>query len=167
MDLNQPRRKILQQLQTRIEAERQNLAALKSAHGLIAATDQTSLSANTDQTAAVTAKIDALEHQAAYFRQPAWRGFLLDLLVEDKSISFHRFQILVWTMTLGVMFASNVIAELAMPDFNATTLALLGISAGTYLGFKFPDSRAMTARARTRLPWLMTALARHPRPDVL
>jgi len=26
-----------------------------------------------------------------------------------------------------------------MPDFDTTTLALMGISSGTYLGFKIPE----------------------------
>jgi hypothetical protein len=30
--------------------------------------------------------------------------------------------------------------QLAMPQFSATLLGLLGISAGTYVGFKIPES---------------------------
>jgi hypothetical protein len=29
-----------------------------------------------------------------------------------------------------------------MPEFGATLLALMGISAGTYLGFKIPEKQA-------------------------
>ena len=68
---------------------------------------------------------------------------LLDLLSEGDAsadqgrvITFHRFQIVVWTLILGVVFVSEVLTKLAMPVFDATLLTLMGISSGTYLGFK-------------------------------
>jgi hypothetical protein len=67
---------------------------------------------------------------------------LYDLLAKNNQISFHRFQIFVWTLILGIMFAVNVYNELAMPEFSATLLGLLGISAGTYIGFKIPETKA-------------------------
>ena len=63
---------------------------------------------------------------------------LYDLLVEKGFVSFHRFQILVWTVVLGLMFVAGVYSETAMPEFNTTLLGLLGISGGTYVGFKLP-----------------------------
>jgi hypothetical protein len=33
-----------------------------------------------------------------------------------------------------------VFSQLAMPDFSATLLGLMGISSGTYIGFKIPDA---------------------------
>jgi hypothetical protein len=39
-------------------------------------------------------------------------------------------------MMLGIIFVSSVYDNLAMPKFSGTLLALTGISAGTYLGFK-------------------------------
>ena len=69
--------------------------------------------------------------------------FLLDLLSEQDAsagsgrvIAFHRFQIVVWTLILGVIFVSEVPTKLTMPSFDSTLLALMGISSGTYLGFK-------------------------------
>jgi hypothetical protein len=67
------------------------------------------------------------------------QGFLLDLLRDQDSVSFHRFQIVVWTVVLGVVFSWSVLRDLAMPEFDTTLLGLMGISSGTYLGFKFPD----------------------------
>lgn len=55
------------------------------------------------------------------------------------NVSFHRFQIIVWTIVLGVVFINAVHHELAMPDFDATLLGLMGLSSGTYIGFKFPE----------------------------
>ncbi len=45
---------------------------------------------------------------------------------------------LVWTVVLGFVFVTKVVYDLAMPEFSATVLALVGISAGTYVGFKLP-----------------------------
>lgn len=38
---------------------------------------------------------------------------------------------------LGTVFASNVISELVIPTFDSS-LVLMGINSGTYLGFKLP-----------------------------
>jgi hypothetical protein len=67
------------------------------------------------------------------------RGFLLDVLDDGGGISFHRFQMFVWTLVLGIIFCASVYRHIAMPDFSATLLGLMGISSGTYLGFKFPE----------------------------
>ena len=70
---------------------------------------------------------------------PTSEGFLDDLLSDVNGITLHRFQMLIWTIVLGIIFGIGVYRTLAMPDFNGTILALLGISAGTYLGFKIPE----------------------------
>jgi len=68
-------------------------------------------------------------------------GFWTDLLSDQNGVSFHRFQIVVWTAVLSVIFIYTVYDSLAMPDFDAKLLGLMGISSGTYLGFKFPEAR--------------------------
>ena len=70
---------------------------------------------------------------------PASKGLRADLLMDETGYSLHRFQITVWTLVLWVLFWGSVLQELAMPDFNTTLLALMGISAGTYIGFKLPE----------------------------
>lgn len=69
-------------------------------------------------------------------------GFCKDILTDATGVSFHRFQIFVWTIVLGVLFIYSVWRRLSMPEFSATLLALQGISAGTYLGFKIPEKQA-------------------------
>ena len=69
----------------------------------------------------------------------ASEGFLLDILRDETGVSFHRFQMAGWTIVLGFVFVVGVYQSLAMPDFSATLLGLMGISAGTYVGFKIPD----------------------------
>jgi len=67
--------------------------------------------------------------------------FIFDILSDDTGISLHRFQIAVWTVVLGFIFIVSAYRTLAVPDFDATLLALMGISSGTYIGFKFSETR--------------------------
>lgn len=41
-------------------------------------------------------------------------------------------------LVLGGIFLTAVLWDLTMPEFSATMLALMGISSGTYIGFKLP-----------------------------
>jgi hypothetical protein len=70
---------------------------------------------------------------------PAVSAGLIDLLRDGDGISFHRFQIVVWTIVLGVIFVRAVAIDLTMPEFDTTLLGLMGLSSGTYIGFKFPE----------------------------
>jgi len=69
------------------------------------------------------------------------QGFLRDLLSDGSGYSFHRFQIFAWTIVLGIIFVSSVYNNLTMPEFSTTLLGLMGLSAGTYIGFKFPEQK--------------------------
>lgn len=68
-------------------------------------------------------------------------GFLRDILSDSSGYSFHRFQIFAWTIVLGIIFISSVYNSLTMPEFSTTLLGLMGLSAGTYIGFKFPEQK--------------------------
>jgi hypothetical protein len=68
-------------------------------------------------------------------------GFLRDILSDSSGYSFHRFQIFAWTIVLGIIFLSSVYNNLTMPEFSPTLLGLMGLSAGTYIGFKFPEQK--------------------------
>jgi len=63
-------------------------------------------------------------------------GFVNDLISDANGVSIHRLQMFVWTLVLGVIFLASVYNDLAMPEFSATLLGLMGISSGTYLGVK-------------------------------
>jgi len=69
------------------------------------------------------------------------QGFLRDILSDGSGYSFHRFQIFAWTIVLGIIFISSVYNSLSMPEFSPTLLGLMGLSAGTYIGFKFPEQK--------------------------
>jgi chemotaxis protein histidine kinase CheA len=68
-------------------------------------------------------------------------NFLTDILSDENGISFHRFQIVAWSLVLGVIFVHFVWTTLSLPTFGNTLLGLMGISGGTYLGFKFPEQK--------------------------
>lgn len=67
------------------------------------------------------------------------QSMLKDLLTDATGYSLHRLQLLTWTLVLWIVFWRSVWRALAMPDFDATLLALMGISNGTYVGFKIPE----------------------------
>ena len=69
------------------------------------------------------------------------KGFLRDILSDSSGYSFHRFQIFAWTIVLGIIFIASVYNSLTMPEFSTTLLGLMGLSAGTYIGFKFPEQK--------------------------
>lgn len=66
-------------------------------------------------------------------------NFIQDVLTDDVGMSFHRFQMFVWTIVLGLIYLAEVYQNLAMPDFSDTLLGLMGISSGTYLGFMLTE----------------------------
>jgi len=71
------------------------------------------------------------------------RGFIRDVLSDTGgNISLHRFQMFAWTIVLGIIFLASVYNNLEMPEFSAGLLGLMGISSGTYLGFKVPENSA-------------------------
>ena len=96
--------------------------------------------------AGIPAKRTALEEKRDAARRvlkgPTTEGFLNDLVRDKRGVSFHRFQIVVWTVVLGFVFVTEVYQSLAMPEYSATLLSLMGITGGTYLGFKFPERKA-------------------------
>ena len=64
-----------------------------------------------------------------------------DWLTDDDTYSFHRYQMLAWTVVLGVFFILRVTSRWDLPTFDGITLALLGITSGTYLGLKLQQTQ--------------------------
>lgn len=67
------------------------------------------------------------------------KGFFRDIISDYVGVSIHRFQMVVWTILLGIFFLHSVVRKLSMPDFDESLLVLMGISSGTYLGLKIPE----------------------------
>lgn len=78
--------------------------------------------------------------------QPFSAGFWSDLLSDENGVTLHRFQSLAWTLVLVLVFVVSVYNRLAMPEFDGTLLALMGLSSGAFLGFKIPEAPAPNAR---------------------
>jgi len=71
---------------------------------------------------------------------PASKGFWKDIS-GSSGVQLHRIQIIAWTVVLAFVFVVRIFTKLSIPDFNPTLLGLLGLSAGTYVGFKFPENQ--------------------------
>lgn len=72
-----------------------------------------------------------------------WLGaFLYDLLSDRDTVGFHRFQLLVWNVILGFVFLWQTWSDFTMPEFNSTLLALLGLSAATFVGMKMTPEKS-------------------------
>lgn len=67
-------------------------------------------------------------------------SFFKDIVSDANGVSFHRFQMVAWTIVLALVFVNEVYLKLAMPNFDATLLGLMGLSAGTYLGLKTTEA---------------------------
>jgi len=67
------------------------------------------------------------------------QSFLKDITTDLNGPTVHRVQVVVWTVTLGLVFLVGVYRDLAMPEFSSTLLALMGISGAGYVGFKYPE----------------------------
>jgi hypothetical protein len=94
-----------------------------------------------------TRTVIELKQRLAAWRHANWSRFITDILSESdgpgspRMITFHRFQIVVWSLVMGIVFISAVLTKHAMPEFNSTLLTLMGVSSGTYLGFKLPVAK--------------------------
>lgn len=147
-------------LDQQIQAAHANIDGLKAAFAALAPGDAAARSQNaTDQAAQdvimldrrtqKTAQVSSAENLQSQLDKLNGKseGFIIDILSDANGISFHRFQIFVWTMVLGIIFILAVYENLAMPTFNTTLMGLLGLSAGTYLGLKIPEATTPTKTA--------------------
>ena len=116
-----------------------------NASGAATVTDQANRDAMTRQLVEGRTRLSQIDQQlqtiAAEAPPTVTQGFLRDILSDGSGYSFHRFQIFAWTLILGIIFVSSVYNSLAMPEFSPTLLGLMGLSAGTYIGFKFPENK--------------------------
>lgn len=67
-------------------------------------------------------------------------AWLYDILSDSDTVGFHRFQLVVWNVLLGAIFLWKTWSDFTMPEFNATLLGLLGLSAATFVGMKMTAS---------------------------
>jgi hypothetical protein len=70
------------------------------------------------------------------------QGWFKDITTDLNGTAVHRVQAVCWTFALGAVFVITVYRTLAMPDFNANLLTLMGISSAGYVGFKYPEKNS-------------------------
>jgi len=85
---------------------------------------------------------EALKTATAAVSAPVSVNFFNDILTDETGASVHRFQMVAWTIVIGIIYVYGVWKSLALPDLNAALEALLGISSGAYLGFKIPEKQS-------------------------
>jgi hypothetical protein len=76
----------------------------------------------------------------------ASEDFFRDVLTDVDGVCLHRFQAVAWTLVVGILFVVGVVSTASttgtFPTLGTTILGVLGISGGTYLGFKIPEQPA-------------------------
>lgn len=77
---------------------------------------------------------NAMLSENVYIRDT--RGFMNDLFCDDNGSSISRWQMVLWTGIMGLVFLWVVVREKKMPEFGDYQLMLLGISSGAYLLLK-------------------------------
>jgi hypothetical protein len=80
------------------------------------------------------------------------KGFFEDILSDEKGVSIHRFQSLVFNLAYALAFLLETFepARKAFPSFDGSTLALLGVSTATYVMIKATENvKSSAAAART------------------
>jgi hypothetical protein len=77
------------------------------------------------------------------------QGFWSDILSDAQGLALYRFQMLVFNLLFGVLFILYVVQHVSMPEFDGNILTLMGMSAGTYAGFKIPEKTQNTPVAMT------------------
>ena len=137
---------LIDELNAKITTATANLAANADPNGdpaiMALRTELATRESDLDQ---VKAKIDAA---AAGLEKPVSEGFILDLLTDVNGVTVHRFQIVVWTLVLSFIFVVMVFNTLKMPTFSEMILGLMGISAGTFIGFKIPEKQTKPSDAK-------------------
>jgi hypothetical protein len=66
-------------------------------------------------------------------------SFWTDICDDGNGMSFHRLQVVIWTLILGSVFIQSVVQVMSIPEFPNSLLILMGVSNVTYLGFKIPE----------------------------
>ena len=90
--------------------------------------------------AAITAQSKIVGDLAKQLETGVSNGFWRDICDDGNGPSFHRLQVVIWTIVLGTVFIYSVARVMSMPEFQETLLTLMGISNATYLGFKIPEN---------------------------
>lgn len=93
-------------------------------------------------TTAVSSVIDQSQQNLARHQNRPSKWFLLDILSDEKGVSIHRFQNVVWTVIAIAVYISRLSqVQGALPELDPTLIALTGVSNAAYLGLKLSENR--------------------------
>jgi hypothetical protein len=102
-------------------------------------------------------------------------GFWMDILSDQQGISIHRFQAVLFNIAFGLAFISQFITSIpatdifgstiTLPDFDTTTLGLIGISSATYVTLKFNENLSKKPAAPAPVPTPTPTPAEDPAPE--
>jgi hypothetical protein len=96
--------------------------------------------------------IDASQKDMERHQDQLSKGWLFDVLSDGAGINIHRFQMLLWTIVMGIYFIHSVFYNLEIPQISDAFLALMGISSGAYVGLKIPENNAKPKDPATPQP---------------
>ncbi|MVT11226.1 hypothetical protein [Chitinophaga tropicalis] len=93
-------------------------------------------------TTAVGSIIDqSQQNQVRHQNRPS-KWFLMDILSDEKGVSIHRFQNVVWTLIAIAVYISQLSqVQGKLPELDPTLIALTGVSNAAYLGLKLTENR--------------------------
>lgn len=133
----------LDQQITQLSAAPSSQAGVAPAAAPVSVADaQTQLAMKAVQREQVKAQLDNLTVKP---EEAISQGFLTDIMSDENGVSIHRFQMVVWTVVLTLIFAYEVYKTLSMPEFSNTLLTLMGISSGTYVTLKVPEKHSVVS----------------------
>jgi hypothetical protein len=66
-------------------------------------------------------------------------GFFRDILSDEYGFALSRYQIVIWTLIMLYIFVKDVLNLGLMHDFSEGELFLMGISSGSYVGYKLKE----------------------------
>jgi hypothetical protein len=66
-------------------------------------------------------------------------GFFRDILSDEYGYALSRYQIVIWTLIMLYIFCKDVLILGVLHDFSEGELLLMGISSGSYVGYKLKE----------------------------
>jgi len=70
------------------------------------------------------------------------QSFFLNIVSDQKGLSIHRFQNVIFSLSIGLYFLYEVIKNNRIPELDENLMVLMGISSGTYLAIKKGENTA-------------------------
>jgi hypothetical protein len=91
--------------------------------------------------------IEETQSNAVRHQDSPSQGFLTDILSDEKGLSIHRLQNVLWNLVVAVIYIRTVSISSSLPDYSIISeqlLALMGISSGAYVGMKATENMKAT-----------------------